>query len=245
MDQYDEQEYLLDEQYADSSNLNARQQLHRRFTTSDENWFEWVFEQFDLPDDADVLELGCGPGDLWRENADRIPAGWTVTLSDLSPGMVEDARENLRAVPHDLEFESFDAQAIPYGDATFDAVVANHMLYHVPNLDATYAEIRRVLKPGGRLYAATNSEDNMQELYDFVNGFQPGGATRGAGADSFRLENGGDQLREHFESVESHTIDNGLYVTEAGPRRVRLLGAGGRRTRPGRVRGVRRAPDRG
>ena len=217
MDQYDDQEYLVEDQYADSSNLNARQQLHRRFTTNDVNWFEWVLQQFDLPPDGRLLELGCGPGDLWSENADGIPSNWTITLSDLSPGMVQDARENLRDVSHDFEFESFDAQEIPFADETFDAVVANHMLYHVPDLDAAYREIRRVLKPGGRLYAATNSQDNMQELYDFVNEFQPGGATRGAGADSFRLENGRDQLAEHFESVELRVLDNGLRVTEAEP----------------------------
>jgi SAM-dependent methyltransferase len=217
MDRLDDQETLLADQYEDSSNLNARQQLHRRFSTSDVNWFEWVFDRFDLPADGRLLELGCGPGDLWRENADRIPDGWTVTLSDFSPGMVRDARENLRNVPHDFEYESFDAQEIPFADGSFDAVVANHMLYHVPDLDAAYAEIRRVLKSGGRLYAATNARDNMQELYDFVDEFQPGGATCGAGADSFRLENGGDQLAEHFESVELHTLDNGLHITEAGP----------------------------
>lgn len=225
MDDYADQEYLLDDQYEDSSNLSARQQLHRRFTTSDVNWFEWVFDRFDLPPDARVLEVGCGPGDLWQENADRIPDGWSVTLSDLSPGMVRDARENLREMPHEFAFESFDAGAIPFDDATFDAVIANHMLYHVPDLDATCAEIRRVLKPGGRLYAATNSQDNMQEMYDFVNEFQPGGATRGAGADSFRLENGGETLRTHFESVELHTLDNGLHITEAGPL-VAYVGSG-------------------
>lgn len=217
MNEYDDQETLLSDQYADSSNLGARQQLHRRFSTNDVNWFEWVFDRFDLPADARVLELGCGPGDLWRENADRIPDGWRVALSDLSPGMVRDARENLRAVPHDFEFESFDVQGIPFADATFDAVVANHMLYHVPDLDAACTEIRRVLKPGGRLYAATNARDNMQELYDFVNEFQPGGATRGTGANAFRLENGGDQLSEYFESVELHALANGLRVTEAEP----------------------------
>ena len=217
MDSYDDQEYLLGDQYADSSNLSARQQLHERFTTSDVDWFEWVFETFDLPADGRVLEMGCGPGDLWRENADQIPDDWSVTLSDLSPGMIRDARENLRNVSHDFTFESFDAQSIPFGDGSFDAVIANHMLYHVPDLDATYAEVRRVLKPGGRFYAATNARDNMQELYDFVNEFQPGGATRGPGADSFRLENGGDQLEAYFESVELQTLDNGLRITEAEP----------------------------
>lgn len=216
MDDYADQISLLDDQYADASNLNDRKSIYQ-FTTSDVNWFEWVFERFEIPADGRVLELGCGPGDLWLENAGRIPDGWDVTLSDLSPGMVREARENLRDVPHEFGFESLDAQRIPFGEETFDAVVANHMLYHVPDLDAAFAEIRRVLKSGGRLYASTNSTNNVQELYDFANEFQPDGATRPEGADRFRLENGGDQLRAHFESVERRTIDDGLRITEAEP----------------------------
>ena len=61
-----------------------------------------------------------------------------------------------------------DAQDIPFEDDTFGCVVANHMLYHVPDLDKGLAEIRRVLKPGGKLYAATNGEAHMLELEAFV-----------------------------------------------------------------------------
>ena len=55
-------------------------------------WFRWVFDALvKLPADARLLELGCGHGLLWKENIDRIPAGWHITLSDLSPGMLDAA----------------------------------------------------------------------------------------------------------------------------------------------------------
>jgi ubiquinone/menaquinone biosynthesis C-methylase UbiE len=108
----------------------------------------WLFDQLALPAACRVLELGAGPGDLWRKNAGRIPPGGEVTLSDLSPGMVETARGALAAVPHPFAFAMVDAQAIPFPDATFDVVIASFMLYHVPDRSRALAEIRRVLTPG-------------------------------------------------------------------------------------------------
>lgn len=214
MGNYHDREYLLEEQYNDASNLNARQELNRRFSTTDLDWYGWLFDHFDLPVDADVLELGCGPGDLWAENGERIPDGWTVTLSDLSPGMVQDARESLAEVDFSFAFEAFDAQEIPFAEGSFDAVVGNHMLYHTADLDETLAEIRRVLAPGGHLYASTNSTESGRELYDFVNDFQSGGATKQESANKFRLESGAAALESHFETVEVDTHVNRLSITD-------------------------------
>lgn len=60
-----DQSYLRGEQYQDAANLNARIALHQRFGTAKIGWHPWVFDQLDLPPDACVLELGCGPGLLW------------------------------------------------------------------------------------------------------------------------------------------------------------------------------------
>jgi ubiquinone/menaquinone biosynthesis C-methylase UbiE len=65
---------------------------------------------------------------------------------------------------HALQFVAHDAQALPFATRSFDAIIANHMLYYMPNRPAVYAELCRVLKPSGRLYAATISRDNMREL---------------------------------------------------------------------------------
>ncbi len=59
--------------------------------------------------------------------------------------------------------EVADANHLPYADGTFDAVVAMWMLYHVPNLDRTLAEARRVLRPGGVLIAVTNGRQHTAD----------------------------------------------------------------------------------
>jgi ubiquinone/menaquinone biosynthesis C-methylase UbiE len=148
-------EYLQGSHYRDASRLNARIQLHRRFSANTYGWTRWLFDHYAFAPDSRILEVGCGPGDLWRDNADRIAAGWAITLSDFTGGMVRKARENLRAAPQRFGFAALDAQAIPFPGDTFDAVFANMMLYHVPDRARALAEIRRVLRRGGRLLVAT------------------------------------------------------------------------------------------
>src|SRR5689334_8720761 len=104
-----DQHYLLNRQYRDASNLQARMQLHERFSTCREAWHPWVFNHLQLRDAARVLEVGCGPGTLWRENLGRIPGGWEITLSDFSPGMLREAAQNLRERQPGFQFEQFDA----------------------------------------------------------------------------------------------------------------------------------------
>lgn len=62
MSQVTDQNYLNHEQYQDASKLNAPIALHRRFGTAQRDWQAWVFDQFILPPDARILEVGCGPG---------------------------------------------------------------------------------------------------------------------------------------------------------------------------------------
>ena len=204
----------LADQYEDASNLAARQVLHARFSTADRSLHEWLFDQIGLPADADVLSLGAGHGLLWATNADRVPDGWDVTVTDASQGMVMDAMEALAESDREFHFDIVDARDIPYPDDSFDAVTAHHVLYHLDDAgrEQALAEIRRVLKPGGTLYAATNGESNLAELRGVLSGF---GSIPEPGA--FSLETGGDQLREQFGGVELRRFEDSLRVTAAAP----------------------------
>jgi SAM-dependent methyltransferase len=213
-------------QYRDAANLNARIALHRRFSTNTYGWLRWVFDRLTLPAECRILEVGCGPGDLWRENANRIPREWEITLSDLSPGMLEQARTNLSATGRKFLFESADAQAIPYAGGEFDAVIADHMLYHIPDRPKALREIRRVLRPGGRLFASTVGRGHMRELAELAAGFDPALEGWGAGAspaDTFLLENGAAQLSQEFVNVLSHSYIDSLLITETAPLVAYLL----------------------
>jgi SAM-dependent methyltransferase len=208
--------YLLRDQYRTDANLAARGNLHQRFSTNrgPGGWFGWLFDRLlaGIPAQADVLELGCGPGWLWQAYTARVPAGWRVTLTDFSPGMVEAARANV-TLPS-VRFELVDAQHIPYANASFDAVVANHMLYHVPDRPRALQEIHRVLRPGGRLFAATNGDNHMRELDELarrISGNAPGDRASLA----FNLENGAAQLEPYFRDTRTERFPDALEVTDA------------------------------
>src|SRR6185437_6831553 len=89
------QAYLLNSQYKDATNFEARVELHRRFSVNPYGFHRWVFDHFTTNEESKLLELGCGPGGLWRSNRGRIPAGWQITLTDFSPGMLQEARARL------------------------------------------------------------------------------------------------------------------------------------------------------
>lgn len=207
-----------DEQYRNATNLNARIELHRRFSANLYGWQRWVFDQLDLPPAARILELGCGTAALWRENLERIPTGWEITLADASPGMLEEARQGL-AGQQRFSFDVIDARETPWNvpEASLDAVLANHMLFYVPDRAAAFAEMCRLLKPGGQLYATTVGENNLAEIPLLVQGLHPALASWQMNKFGFTLENGTVQLARWFDSVALRRYEDSLCVTEVEP----------------------------
>jgi len=214
MSKFTDQQYLTKDQYKDASNLDARLEIHRRFSTNPYGWFNWIFDTLaKLPKETNVLELGTGSGALWVNIPDKIPVKWNIILSDLSQGMLDAAWRNLVVTGRNFKFEQIDAQAIPYPDETFDVVIANHMLYHVPDREKAFTEIKRVLKKGGHLIATTVGESHMKEITDWLrrankaNDFSPFTLP-------FTLENGAAQLEKYFAKVKVSRYEDNLYVTE-------------------------------
>ena len=207
----------MNDQYKDATNLNARIQLHERFGTQKYDWQRWVFDHIEAKPRSRILEIGCGPARLWLSNFDRIPQHWHIMLSDFSSGMLQEAQQNLKAVRHDFEFQQVDVQSIPFKEKCFDIVIANHMLYHVPDLQQALSEIRRVLVPKGRLYAATNGLDHLHEIGDLIRRVEPSYQMRNELRDAFNLEHGGEDLSRWFSRVIVQKIDDGLVVTETEP----------------------------
>ena len=209
--------YLKNNQYQNAANLDAQLSLHYRFSTNPHGWFPWVFDSLErLPRQARVLELGCGPAYMWSTCAQRISPEWSITLSDLSDDMCLAAWRNLVITGRAFKYEQIDAQSIPYPDETFDIVIANHVLHHVPDQLKALQEIRRVLKPRGHLVAATNGEKHLEELHTWVKQISLGKNYQPLRI-AFTLENGRKQLSPLFMDIEIHRYEDNLRITEIEP----------------------------
>jgi ubiquinone/menaquinone biosynthesis C-methylase UbiE len=143
---------------------------------------------------AVVLEVGCGWGELARKIRDEV--GIEVVATDLSPHMVALAHSS------GIEATIADVEELPFADGSFDVAVAAWMLYHVPDIDRGLAELARVLRPGGRLVAATNSVMHLHELRVLVGS--------GRSTIEFSRESGKETLLRHFAHVEREDIDGEL-----------------------------------
>ena len=181
-------------QYATDSNLKARQRLwHRQEPQFD--LLAWVVDLTGIRPGATVLDLGCGNGGYLSRLKDS--GGWPVGV-DVSAGMLASAG--------DFALVNADATHIPFAADSFQVVLAAHMLYHVPDLASSVAEIRRVLTPGGQCVAVTNGDAHIASLRrlveEIVASTNPGWTMRDPATISFSLENGGDPLRRCFQSVE-------------------------------------------
>jgi ubiquinone/menaquinone biosynthesis C-methylase UbiE/DNA-binding transcriptional MerR regulator len=205
-------------QYKNASNLSSRIQLHDLYSTNKYGWHRWFYDQLEFKKGIRILEIGCGNASLWERNLDRVPEGCDIILTDISEGMIEDAKKNLVGCNNEFKFEVADAQKLPYEDNSFDIVIANHMLYHVPNRKKAFYEIHRVLKAGGVLYSSTIGKNHLKELKSLLKEFNPKIIISETDfSEEFGLENGDVELSDWFAEVELKRYEDYLIVTKVQP----------------------------
>lgn len=212
--QLSNEETNIIEQYKNAKNLNDRISLHEKYSTNSQGWFNWLFEKIDFSKVNRLLELGCGNGKLWQENQIDL-RNREIFLSDISEGMVEEVRNKLGS---DFNCIVADAEKIPFKDAYFDSVIANHVLFYLNDLNQGLKEISRVLKSNGILYCSTYGSRHMKEITDIVQNFDSRiNLSNYSLYDVFGLENGECILKKYFTSVQRMDYQDSLEITESKP----------------------------
>ena len=202
----------IEKQYRTAENLSTRISIHEKYSVNKQPFGEWIMSHYKIGAAFRILELGCGTGEMWKGHLSDLPENSGLILSDFSSGMLEAARHNLEDHPQ-VTYRVIDIQDIPFPDASFDIVIANMMLYHVPDLHRGLSEVRRVLKPGCQFYCATYGEHGIME---FINDTLREYDIHGEIGRKFTLQNGTKLLREHFDIVKMYTREDALRITDLG-----------------------------
>lgn len=227
-------EKSLKNQYQDASNITSRINLHKRYSVNKQGWFNWVFEQcmklcnqiYDQKTEElntvqsrnmNILEIGCGDGSLWSENMDAIPGNVSITLTDVSEGMLRDARRNIGPRDKRFSFKVADCNKLPYKDESFDIIIADHVLFYCEDVGKAAKELSRCLKSDGVLISSTYGTSHMQEISRLVSDFDDRILlSKNHLYEKFGKENGRDLLMPYFPegSCQWRQYEDFLLVTE-------------------------------
>lgn len=211
-------EQSLKNQYQNASNISSRISLHSLYAQNPKGWFPWIYEQCQICSGMKVLEVGCGDGTLWVQNKKLIPENVEITLSDVSEGMLRDARRALGTEDTRFDFRVLDCQQIPCPEQSFDLVMANHVLFYCEDIGKALNEIYRVLKPEARLVCSTYGSDHMKEVSELVHGFDEHIVLSADKLyERFGRENGAEILADYFPEAEWRTYEDSLVVPEPEP----------------------------
>ncbi len=208
-----DQKHLKEKSYKTAEKLNVRIATHQKYTQPKIEFYDWVLGQIDWSGNETVFDIGCGSGEYAPHVSKRCDQYFAC---DLSLGMLQDgAGKSHKCV-------NLDAMGIPLADNSADVVLANHMIYHIPDQAKGVAEFRRVLKDGGRMIAATNSDGSMQELKDIrskaMNSIFPDFPKIDESVTSlFKLEGGEEVLKTAFDNVELRVLESWLVFPDPQP----------------------------
>lgn len=200
----------VQEQYKSTNNLNTRISIHEKYSVNKLGFGNWLFSHYDLPSGIELLELGCGTGDIWKSNLRLLDKSIHLLLTDFSEAMVASVRDAFGAMDH-ISYDVVNIEQIPYEDHRFDRVIANMMLYHVPDLDRGLSEVKRVLEEDGCFYCATYGENG---IIPFIAGLLGEYGVTDTTNKNFTLQNGYGILQKHFSDVQRLDYEDALAVTD-------------------------------
>ena len=211
-------EKSLKNQYQNATNISSRINLHSLYSQNKQGWFPWIFEQCRISPGLRILELGCGDGTLWTDNLSLLPEDISITLSDISSGMLRDARRAIGSSDTRFAFRAFDCRKIPCKDESFDLVIANHVLFYCDDIPAVLKEVRRVLAPGGRFLCSAYGKAHMQEVSQLVQDFDERIVLSADRLyERFGRENGQSILEPFFPKAQWLSYEDCLLVQDAEP----------------------------
>jgi ubiquinone/menaquinone biosynthesis C-methylase UbiE len=206
----------IEEEFNDSGGLNLRNELQEAHGTHPRGWFKWLFDRMHPIPGQRILDLGCGTGQYWIENRSRLWEDWFIVLGDRSLAMMQEAARKISPIHSRTLSLMVDAHQLPFPHGSFDTVLAVGLFDILPDPERSFAEVHRVLGPGGRIYATAGGFRHLEEFEQLLQPVLPE-ARLGGLPDRFGLENGIQRLLPWFDQLTLHRYADRLIFREVQP----------------------------
>jgi ubiquinone/menaquinone biosynthesis C-methylase UbiE len=147
-----------------TSTLTARIEAHRKYAKLEIN--DWILEIINLQSEEKVLDIGCGTGKQIIPYKKRVGEKGRAVGTDISEELIEDARKIAQEAGLEIEFLVHDANnSFNFPDNTFDAISCCFAIYYLRDIEKALLELKRMLKPGGRIFLAGPTPENAKLLH--------------------------------------------------------------------------------
>lgn len=211
-------QHLYFNQYESADKLLARWNLYK-YSVPKIDIYETGIDHLKLTGSENIFEVGCGEGNVLLNLRRHGHFGKLVGL-EINENMFRDAikvQETEKLSP--IDFIVGSADKLPFPDKSFDVVLAFFMLYHMPNVEKTLLEWRRILKDDGKILIATASSGNKPKHKSFKKIIEKfiGETSPPQFSHFFSLENGEEQLKNVFNVTDKFVYKGEIKLSESSP----------------------------
>lgn len=198
-----------------SADLLTRIDIHEKYGSA--NIDVWTNNLLKPGAGMSILDVGCGAGKLSFLFDDYTKGGANITGGDFSEELLDKARARNKERGSKVEFQFLDFnQPFNFADNAFDLCTSAFAIYYATNLNFTFGEAHRVLKPGGRLFVSGPLPENKQMFYDIIEEAANATIPPMPGSSRFKGDIFGT-IDSIFARTELHTFENHLTFPEVEP----------------------------
>ena len=198
-----------------SKDLLTRIDIHEKYGSA--NIDQWTTELLKPQEGMNILDIGCGAGKQCFLFDDYTKGVAKITGGDFSEELLNKARAKNQERGSNIEFRFLDFnKTFEFADNTFDLCTSAFAIYYASDLDFTFGEAHRVIKPGGRLFVSGPLPENKKMFYDIIKEATSATIPPMPGSSRFKGEifNTIDRI---FAKTELHTFENHLTFPEVAP----------------------------
>lgn len=162
MSNFTDKQKMQTQFYNDGIKLKSRKKLYEYATPTKPSLDDVILEQ--IPKNAiSILDAGCGYGRLLIKIHDLFPH-ISLTGTDIAKGILDEAKEKSSNKEIDIEYSVADLESLPFENESFDVIITEHVLHHIPDIQKAMNEVYRCLKPNGKYIVSFNGEKNLQTI---------------------------------------------------------------------------------